>query len=348
MAVTLVIKASTGKTVDRLIDDLWTGDALRRDAAVARLIVIGERALQRLLGVAADSDAASEVKVAAFRALEGIGNPKALAPALDAIVSGDSAVSAAATAVAKAMLHTAHGIAALDRLTALALDEDRPTAIRVAAARALSDLDPRTVQPVFAALSESANEAVAAEAQPGQPGAPAQPSDEELVRQASEGRLPDDPDALRRALAAEGSRADVQALLGVVEQVRIREGAESAERKRAWRTARATAHRALAERGSHLALFDLRETIAGAKEPLPVELLHALLEIGDASCLEAVAAADAGAAASGLASDDWWRRQLTELFRTIATREGITRRHQVARKIEKRWPGSFQRMVKGF
>lgn len=339
MAVTLVIKASTGKTVDRLIDDLWTGDTIRRDAAVARLIVIGERALQRLLGVVADKDASSEVKVAAFRALEGIGNSKALTPALEAIVSGDSAVSAAATAVAKAMLHTAQGIAALDRLTALALDEDQPTAIRVAAARALSDLDPKTVQPVFAALSTSANETVAAEALPKPAGEAT--SCAEVVRSASEGRLPDDPDTLRRALAEEGALADLHVLLAVVEKVRIREGAEPVERKQAWRTARATAHRALAERGSHLALFDLRETLESAKEPLPVELLHALLEIGDASCLEAVAAADARAAASGLAADDWWRRQLTELFRTIATREGITRRHQTARKIEKRWPGKW-------
>ena len=42
----MVIKASTGRQVDALIADLASPSAITRDGAVARLTVIGERAVQ--------------------------------------------------------------------------------------------------------------------------------------------------------------------------------------------------------------------------------------------------------------------------------------------------------------
>ncbi len=111
-------------------------------------------------------------------------------------------------------------------------------------------------------------------------------------------------------------------------------------------TARAAAHFALAQGGSRLALYDLRETIETAKQPLAVEFLAAVTEIGDATCLEPIAAAHAKAAAGGRTRDDWWPRHLAEAFRAIAARERMTRRHAVVKKIEKRWPGLFESLTR--
>ena len=55
--------------------------------------------------------------------------------------------------------------------------------------------------------------------------------------------------------------------------------------------------------------------------------------VGDASCLEAVAAAHAKA------KDAWWRHHLADAFYTIVTRERLTSRHAVMKKIAKRSPG---------
>jgi hypothetical protein len=100
---------------------------------------------------------------------------------------------------------------------------------------------------------------------------------------------------------------------------------------------------ALAQRGSRLALYDLRESLETAKGPLPVEFLAALTLIGDATCLEAIAAAHARAKAK----DAWWREHLARAFRDIVGRERLTKRHAALRRIEKRWPGAITAMANG-
>ena len=98
----------------------------------------------------------------------------------------------------------------------------------------------------------------------------------------------------------------------------------------------AATHLALAQRNSRLALYDLRETIESTRERIPVEFYAAVTVIGDTSCLEALAIAHTRA------KDDWSRRQLADAFRAIVGREKLTRGHAVAKKIEKRWPGSWE------
>jgi hypothetical protein len=105
--------------------------------------------------------------------------------------------------------------------------------------------------------------------------------------------------------------------------------------------ARAAAHVALANRGSRIALYDLRESLERGAAPLPVEFLAALSLVGDTSCLEAIAGAHAKA------RNLWWRQHLADVFRTIVARERLTRRHAVVRKIEKRWPGVLRDMANG-
>ena len=89
-----------------------------------------------------------------------------------------------------------------------------------------------------------------------------------------------------------------------------------------------------------MALYDLRETVAAAKQPLPLDFVTALTLIGEATCLEAVAAAYVQACKRRPA-DDWWARQLGDAFRAIVTREQLTRRHAAVKKIERSWPGLF-------
>ncbi|MGH9139797.1 MAG: hypothetical protein ACRD2I_01500, partial [Vicinamibacterales bacterium] len=110
-----------------------------------------------------------------------------------------------------------------------------------------------------------------------------------------------------------------------------------------WRLARAAAHVTLAQRGSRLALYDLRDSLEAARGPLPVEFLAAITLIGDASCLEAIAAAHARARPK----DAWWRRHLAEAFQTIVKRDQLTRRHAAMKKIEKRWPGALDGLWAG-
>ena len=96
--------------------------------------------------------------------------------------------------------------------------------------------------------------------------------------------------------------------------------------------ARAAAHLVLARRRSRIALFDLRETVQGAKEPLAMEFLAALEAIGDASCVDALAKAFAST------PDRWWRGHLAQAFRAIVRREKLTRRHAAVKRLEARDP----------
>jgi hypothetical protein len=108
-----------------------------------------------------------------------------------------------------------------------------------------------------------------------------------------------------------------------------------------WAMARAAAHVALAERGSRIGVYDLRESFERARAPLPVEFLTALLLVGDASCLEAIAGAHARA------RDTWWRDHLADAFRNIVAREHITRRHAAIKKIERKWKRDLDELWSG-
>ena len=354
------IRASSSKQIETLVRDLSSLDAVARDAAVARLTVIGSRAVERLLAVA-DSNAETIARAAAWRTLEAIGDPRALDPALRALAgsSTDPAIGAAAAGVTRAFMRGPRGAAVVDRVTTVVLDRARPDIVRLAALRALRELEPATIAPVLAALAGDASAEIRAEAAtaaretgskqrqtrkkerepfPGSPKRPwreggrrAAPDPTAVIADAAERALPDDPNALRAALGQAGDASPLTLLLRIVERVRDREGAEPAARRDEWRLARAAAHQALAVRGSRLALYDLRETLETAKGRLPVEFLAPLALIGDASCLEAIAAAHAAA------RDAWWRQHLADAFYTIVAREKLTARSAVMRRIAKKW-----------
>ena len=336
----MAIKASSSRQIDALIADLGAASIVTRETAVARLTLLGGRATDRLIA-AAQGGASADAQAAAWRALEGIGDARALEPALAALVEPHMApvVSAAAAGVARLHLRGARGARAVDRLATVLLDRARHETVRLAALRALQELDPATIAPITASLADDPSAAIRAEASVKDPGAPNGAVDlAALLTRAADGILPDDPGALRQALSREGADLSLPRLLRIVERVREREGAEPARVRDEWRLARAAAHVALAGRKSRLALYDLRESLDGAKGPLPVEFLTALSMIGDASCLESIIAAWTRA------RDAWWRAHLADAFRTIVIREKLTRRHAVVKRIEKRSPGALREM----
>jgi HEAT repeat protein len=346
----VTIRASSSKQIDLLLADLRSPDAVTREAAVARLTVIGSRAVDRLIALAESAGERAAARSAAWRTLEAIGDPRALDPALRALASTniDAEAGAAASSVARVFVRGPRGAAVVDGLTSVALDRSRPDGLRLAALRALRTLEPATIAPLLASLADDPSAVVrrvrfqadqqrAASALPqerepfrGSPKRDQREGGSRAIADAAERALPDDPDALRAAIA-HGDDVPLQHLVRIVERVRVREGAEPAARRDRWRKVRGAAHVALAKRGSRLALHDLRESLERRVDTMPVELATALSLIGDASCLEAIAAAHAKT------RDPWWRQHLADAFYTIVTREKLTQRHAVMKRIAKKW-----------
>ena len=104
---------------------------------------------------------------------------------------------------------------------------------------------------------------------------------------------------------------------------------------------RGAVHQALAARNSRLALYDLRDSLL-EPDRLPVAFLAALEEIGDATCLETLAAAYEASSRSG---DAWWREHVAAAFRAIMQREGLTRRHAAVKRTMARWPDAAADLI---
>ncbi len=76
----MVIKASSAAEIRQLVDALSGPDDVRREAAAARLRVIGPRAIDRLLGAYSRAPTAA-VRVTILRVLEPIADGRCVAPA---------------------------------------------------------------------------------------------------------------------------------------------------------------------------------------------------------------------------------------------------------------------------
>jgi HEAT repeat protein len=346
----VVIRRSSAREVSALLQDVESGTDVARDAAVARLSVIGTRAVGRVLALLASSSVPA-ARVGALAALEAIGDPRAADAALGCLEEDDESVRRGAAALLRRLLESARGPAVLDRLAAVAVDSARPDGARLAALEALRYVPGPALELISARLRDDPSPAVRATVTGSGKSAVRPPI--EALEQAAAGALPDHPDSLRQWLAAAGADAPLSTLHRLVQRLRDRERETAdAGRRGEWMTARAIAHQVLAARGSTVALYDLRETIESG-EPAPVEMIAALDAIGDRTCLEPIAAAharlteraghqtrqpDPGAA-------DWWRRHLAEAFRTIAAREKLNERHAVAKRIRARWPGAADSLL---
>jgi len=329
----MVIKASSGRELQQLVTALGADDDVRREAAIARLTVIGVRALERLF-TAYEGAARRRTKVAILRVLESVPDPRTIPLARAALGEGGELAIAAAGAL-RGLLDARErpiATAALDTLVAVVLDGRADRQVRLAARDALQGMPPSITAPLVAALD--ADRALG----PVPAGGPTDRAAAALWQDALDGRLPDTPAVLRGIAQDLGSQAKPGAVRGLIDAVRQREAATLTVAARdAWRGLRGALHQVLALRGSRIALYDLRESVADAHDPLGAPFMSALHAIGDASCLEAVAAAHAHARRG----DDAWRQQLATAFRAIAKRERITRRHAVMKRIAARWPDTF-------
>ena len=321
-------------TVDALLADLDAADAVTRDTAIARLSLRGARAVPKLLLVAEVGDHPLTARVGALQALEAIGDARATAVARQAAFDADPAVALAGIAVLHRLATDGADQDALRALAEVALAVTRPQRVRLAALRAVQALGRGPFTPLAEALRKDADPAIALAATLPAPDAAADPMDRIAAAALA---LPDTPDALRLAIQSVEAHAPADALRQIIERVRVREGSEPPAARAAWMLVRGAAHAALALQGHRDALYDVRETIAASRAALPEGFVEAMARVGDAACLEALATAYAHAREDGARLDDPWLARLTDAFRAVARREGVTRRHALGKRISARW-----------
>ncbi len=303
-------------------------DPVERDTAAARLAIVGPRAVGPLLK-ALEHDMPADARIAILRVLEGIKDPRAVSAATAAVDHSDGDVALAAIGVLRAFLRWSDARVAnavFERLTAVVLDPTREAPVRTAALEALSDVPGEAVRKIVEQLKNDPLPDMAALA--ADPGAAERP--QTLAKIAASNRCPD-PLALRAAITEEGRRAPLNVLGKMLDLARERESAETATPRRTeWQACRAAIHQALAARGSRLGIYDLREALASVPGPLPVGFIAALNDVGDTSCLDAIAAAYVRAIE---ADDTWWTEHLRSVFQSILSREKLTLRSAAMKRL---------------
>ena len=273
---------------------------------MARLRVMGPRALPHLAALI-ESTAPPSARAAALSVLEGFDETRVIALARTALQELDSDVALAAIGVLRGWLTREDGTQALEAVTAAALDKRRDGTVRLAALDALSELPPELVAPI-------------------RERAPVDSGDQPAL---------DDPAALGAWLAEHGATAPLSALYAAVTGAREREQADSLARRRdEWARMRGAAHLALANRGSRVAVYDLRESFDRAQTPLPADFLAAAARVADESCLEPMARAW-----SVSKGEPWWRSRLMESAYDIVSRLKLTGRSATLKRLRAKWPG---------
>ncbi len=302
----MVIRSSSAGEVERLVTRLTDPAPMEREAAIARLRVIGSRATERLTALLTP-DTPNDTRSAALRALEGNLEPRVRELALAALDAGSEAVALAAAAVLRPWLGREDGLGVLEQATAVVLDEGRPPAVRALLLEGLHELGREVTGAVLERVVIVQPPAVSAD---------------------------DDAAAARDWLDANPD-APLSQLADLVSRARTREDtAPSPEERRAWQQVRGATHLHLSKRESRVSLYDLREAFERADGALPHDFAAAIGALGDASCLDAL-----GHAWAASEADAWWRERLGEAARQIVTREKITGRNAALRKVRARWPG---------
>ncbi len=166
---------------------------------------------------------------------------------------------------------------------------------------------------------------------------------EAVWNDALDGRLPDTPDRLAPGAGHEG-RCGAAQRASSARRRRSRSRTREARNKARRRFGNGSRCGVPCTRHSHFAAAASRSTTCAnrfrkRRPPLPTSFLTALHVLGDASCLEPIAAAWAAADGDRTPERLRWRHQLASALRAIAQREKITRRHASMKRIAARWPG---------
>lgn len=326
----MTITPSSASEIRSLTADLASEDEVTRETAVARLAIFGPRAVDRVVAAYAAADRTT--RRAVLRVLDAIADPRGLAVARQALAEG-SDVGVAATGTLRALLDfpvTSVSTEAFDALVEAALDRSAERRVRLAALDALRGMP----EDVRARVTEALHDDGDPQIQAGLSQAPQEAAAADAVwRDAVEGTLADDPAELREALKTRGATAALGVLQKMIDAVRMREGAVTADNQQAaWTALRGALHQALALRSSNVAVYDLRETLESATRALPATFLTAVHVVGDETCLVPIAAAYSAHA------DERWRQQLAAAFAAIAAREKITAGSATMNRIATRWP----------
>ena len=314
------IKPSAAGEIRKLVDSLAAADTVTREAAIARLTVIGPRAVDRLLASFSAPETSRATRVVLLRVLESIGDARALPTVRAALLHGSDVAVAAAAALRPLLDAPAEETAssALDALVATALDRAVERRVRMAAYDALRDMPADIRDRVSDALHQDPDKTIAEH----HTDVGRETAAEVLWQDALEGELPDNPASLREVLQSRAETAPLSALQKLVDAIRERERQiKEPARVEGWVAVRGALHQGLALRGSRIAVYDLRESIGAAGGALPATFLTALHLVGDESCLHPIAAAVKRAE-----GDQRWRHQLEDAFHAIVKREKLGRK----------------------
>jgi len=300
----VVIRSSSAREVQQLVSELRQGSPLARESAIARLRVLGSRAVVRL-STLVRHDASAAARAAGLKALEGVDDPRVVDIATHALADADAAVRRAAVMTLRGWLVQETGTRVMDALASVALDARQDDSVRSAARDALAQLPGEIVRPIL----------------------------EHTIAEGSPPPVADDPASIEDWLTGHAD-APLSSLHDLVVAIRQKEGQESHLSRHAWLAARGAVHAALARRESRVALYDLRETFESADAPLPPDFLTAVTTIGDATCLEPMARAWERTPAEA-----WWRERLAQSATDIVNRLALTSRNPVVKRIKSRWKG---------
>ena len=300
----MVIRSSSARDVELLLQDLQSGSAVRREAAVARLRVLGSRAVARLEALLRHGG--ERDRVSALHALDGLDDPRVVDLALGALADASSSVRLQAIQALRPWVAREEGTRVMEALVTCALSDEQAADVRAAARDALSQLPHDIIQPILEQAPTPATET-----------------------------LPVDPATTQAWLAAHPD-APLSSLHTLITQLRSHEPHEAGDALRLpWVVARGAVHAALARRDSAVALYDLRETFDTTSVPLPLDYLTAATSIGDIACVEALAKAWSATSPS----EAWWRERLADAAQSITARLKLTRRHAAVKRLHQRWPG---------
>jgi len=335
----VAIRRSAAAEIEVLLADLCSGDPVARETAEARLAVIGVRAVPHLI-VAFDRSTSAVARTAILKVLEATPDRRSAELGTEQLEADGTnpVVRAAAVALLGAFLTSAESTRVLDTLTAFILDADRPDALRLHALDVIERALPDVLEPLRVRLAEDPSSAIRAWASAAaSAGAPV--VDPRLAVESAAAGAPADPRFVRELVPAGAADAPLPTLHRLIEVARDREAkAGSAAERGAWLALRGSVHLALARRASRVAVYDLREAIARAAEPLPEGFAEAAALVGDVACLEAIAEVLARTPRPIDSGARDWLERLTRSGRSIAERERLTRRHAVMKKVARSSP----------
>ena len=341
----MAIRRSAAAEIEHLIADLCGGDDVARETAGARLAVIGVRAIPHLI-VAFDRTPSPALRVAILKVLEATPDRRSAELGAEQLESetADPAVRTAAAALLGSYLDSAEGPRALDVLTGLGLDVEEPDPLRLHTLDLVARALPHVLKPLRTRLADDPSSAIrawaSAAASIGRPVV-----DPRLAIESAAAGEPVDPSLLIELLPAGSAGAPLPTLHRLIETARAREDQTDPADRLRWRTLRGIVHLALARRSSRVAVYDLRETLASASEPLPEGFVEATALVGDASCLEPIAEALTRIRADPSLRAATWRDALIRAGRAIVDRERLTRRHAAVKKVMRLSPDVVSALV---